>query len=92
MVRVGEFVEDVIQLDDEPLPAGGVPLLHPVMVAGEQIVPEPDIMALREIAAQELASLPLPYRQLSDAPTYPVRKSEACAALREHAVQRESRG
>ena len=55
IVRVGDFVEDVIQLDDEPVPDGAVSLLHPVMVDGEQTVPDPDIMALREIAAGELA-------------------------------------
>ena len=92
IVRVGDFVEDVIQLDDEPVPDGGVPLLHPVMVDGEQTVPEPDILALREIAAGELASLPSQYHQLSGAPPYPVRKSERLLAIREHAVLRESRG
>lgn len=92
VVRVGAFTEDVIQLEQEPLPTDGIPLLHPVMTAGEQVVPEPDVMALRDIAAQELAALPPRYRQLRDAPTYPVRKSEALLALREHAAQREVRG
>lgn len=52
VARIGAFAEDVIQLEDEPLPAGGEPLLHPVMVDGEQVTPAPDVMALREIAAQ----------------------------------------
>jgi nicotinate phosphoribosyltransferase len=91
VVRVGNFVEDVIQLEDEPLPEGGAPLLQPVMAGGEQTVPVPDVMALREIAASDLASLPQRYHQLSDAPRYPVRKSDALLALRERAVQREGR-
>ncbi len=90
VARIGAFAEDVIQLEDEPLPAGGEPLLHPVMVDGEQVTPAPDVMALREIAAQELAALPAPYRQLSGAPSYPVRKSNAVQALRERATQREA--
>lgn len=90
VARIGAFAEDVIQLEDEPLPAGGAPLLHPVMVDGEQVTPAPDVMALREIAAQELAALPAPYRQLSGAPSYPVRKSNAVQALRERATQREA--
>ena len=92
VVRIGSFAEDVIQLEDEPVPANGAPLLQPVMVAGEQIVPAPDVMALREIAARDLAALPAPYRLLRDAPTYPVRKSDAILALRERATQREHRG
>ncbi|MCA9880171.1 MAG: nicotinate phosphoribosyltransferase [Thermomicrobiales bacterium] len=92
VVRVGAFTEDVIQLEQEPLPAGGVALLHPVMTAGEPLNPEPDVMALREVAGQELAALPACYRQLRDAPAYPVRKSAALLALREHAAQREVRG
>ena len=91
VVRIGSFAEDVIQLEDEPVPANGAPLLQPVMVAGEQIVPAPDVMALREIAARDLAALPAPYRLLRDAPTYPVRKSDAILALRERATQREHR-
>ena len=90
VVRVGAFAEDVIQLEDEPLPAGAAPLLHPVMVGGSQIVPEPDVMTLREIAARELSALPAPYRQLRNAPTYPVRKSDALLAVRKHATQREA--
>ena len=90
VVRVGAFAEDVIQLEDEPLPAVAAPLLHPVMVGGSQIVPEPDVMTLREIAARELSALPAPYRQLRNAPTYPVRKSDALLAVRKHATQREA--
>ena len=41
--------------------------------------------------AGELASLPPRYHQFSGAPPYPVRKSERLLAIREHAVQRESR-
>lgn len=90
VARIGAYMEDIIQVEDEPLPAGGVPLLHPVMVDGEQVAPKPEVMALREIAAQELAALPAPYRQLWNPPTYPVRKSDAVQALRERATRREA--
>lgn len=90
VARIGAFAEDIIQVEDEPLPADSAPLLHPVMVAGEQVVPVPDVMALREIAAAELAALPAPYRQLQAAPPYPVRKSDALLALRERATRREA--
>ncbi|MCA9880924.1 MAG: nicotinate phosphoribosyltransferase [Thermomicrobiales bacterium] len=92
VARIGAFAEDIIQVEDEPLPADSAPLLHPVMVAGEQVVPVPDVMALREIAAAELAALPAPYRQLQAAPPYPVRKSDALLALRERATRREAGG
>ncbi|MFT4038186.1 MAG: nicotinate phosphoribosyltransferase [Thermomicrobiales bacterium] len=89
VARVGDFREDVIQLEDEPIPADATPLLHPVMRGGAQITPEPDVLALRDVAAAQLAALPAPHRRLRDAAPYPVRKSPALLALREQATRRE---
>jgi nicotinate phosphoribosyltransferase len=87
VVRVGAFDHDVIQLDDEPLPADRRPLLEPVVQDG-QIVPGtlPTTTEIRERAALTLAALPELFRRLQHADTYPVSHSSALRALRDRAV------
>jgi nicotinate phosphoribosyltransferase len=91
--RIGTFEEDVIQLVDEPKPARGERLLKPVVLEGE-VVPGslPPLSEIWEFAQANLRHLPDQYRQLLDAPAYPVRISSGIRALRELALveQREA--
>jgi nicotinate phosphoribosyltransferase len=86
--RVGTYVEDVIQLVDEPAPGGGSErLLKPVMRAG-RIVPGslPPLSEIWELASRNLERLPEQYRRLTEPDRYPVRYSEALLALRDRAL------
>jgi nicotinate phosphoribosyltransferase len=87
VVRIGDFARDVIQLDDEPVPDDGRVLLQTVVRNGE-VVPGalPPIEEIRERAARSLAALPERFRQLHDAPAYPVSHSEPLRRLRDAAV------
>jgi nicotinate phosphoribosyltransferase len=87
VVRVGAFDHDVIQLDDEPIPANGRALLEPVVRNGE-IVPGslPPLGQIRERALRSVASLPEPIRVLDNPTRYPVRYSERLRHLRDAAV------
>jgi nicotinate phosphoribosyltransferase len=91
--RIGTFEEDVIQLVDEPKPARGERLLKPVVLEGE-VVPGslPPLSEIWEFAQANLRHLPDQYRQLLDAPAYPVRISSGIRAMRELALveQREA--
>jgi nicotinate phosphoribosyltransferase len=85
--RIGAYEEDIIQLDDEPAPDNGTPLLHPAIRSGEivmELSPVPEIQA-RAIA--NVQALPERYRALHDPAPYPVRRSSGILALRERASQ-----
>jgi nicotinate phosphoribosyltransferase len=85
--RIGAYEEDIIQLDDEPAPDNGIPLLHPAIRNGEivmELSPVPEIQA-RAIA--NVQALPERYRALHDPAPYPVRRSSGILALRERASQ-----
>jgi nicotinate phosphoribosyltransferase len=87
VVRLGTFERDVIQLDDEPIPPNGRPLLQTI-VRGGDLVPGtlPTVVEIRERAIQTLATLSEPFRQLTNADTYPVAHSERLHHLRESAA------
>jgi len=57
------------------------PLLQAVMRDGRRLSPPPSLAAIREYAAQELASLPQALRELRREPPYPVLISEALRNL-----------
>ncbi|MDP9363776.1 MAG: hypothetical protein M3Q10_06055, partial [Chloroflexota bacterium] len=81
--RVGLFARDVIQLQDEPSPAGGVPLLRPVVQDGEAVEGAlPPLAEIRRRATDELAALPERYRRLDAPEAYPVEWSEGLRELR----------
>jgi nicotinate phosphoribosyltransferase len=91
--RVGDYHEDVIQLIDEPAPAGGVPLLEPAVESGEFVAEQPTLPAIERRAAEHLRALPEQYRRLDDPARYPVRKSEGILEMRERATrQHRQRG
>ncbi len=86
--RQPQWEEDVIQLAHEPRPDNYQRLLRPVMRNGEMIPGSlPPLSEIRELAQQNLASLPKQYRELTTTIPYPVRFSEGLQALRRQAVQ-----
>jgi nicotinate phosphoribosyltransferase len=86
--RIGAYVEDVIQLADEPPPpADAERLLKPVMRAGRVVAGSlPPLSEIWELASRNLARLPERYRRLSEPDRYPVRYSDALLALRDRAL------
>ena len=87
VVRIGAFERDVIQLDDEPPPPDGRPLLAPVMRGGEIAAgARPPLVEIRERAAASLTALPEAVRALHDPAPYPVAWSERLVAMRRAAV------
>jgi hypothetical protein len=82
-----------IQLEDEPIPAGGRPLLQPAIRDGV-VVPGalPPLAEIKERAAAALAALPEEYKALEHPPTYPVVRSERLQAMREEAIEAFSDG
>ena len=75
----GSYAKDVIALADEE--ADGEPLLRKVMENGKVTCKLPSIKEIRDVAAGNVAKLPQKYKQLTDAPTYPVEVSQALAEL-----------
>jgi nicotinate phosphoribosyltransferase len=86
VVRIGAFERDVIQLEDETVPANGRVLLEPVVVGGE-IVPGvlPPTVEIRERAMRSLAGLPEGLRRLTGAPGYSVEHSARLHEMRQAA-------
>ncbi|HZR41455.1 MAG TPA: nicotinate phosphoribosyltransferase [Ktedonobacteraceae bacterium] len=86
--RHPHWQEDIIQLAHEPRPDTYQRLLKPVMRNGE-IIPGslPPLSEIRELAQQNLASLPAQYRALTVEQPYPVRFSEGLQSLRKQAAQ-----
>ncbi len=85
MYRIGDYCEDVIQLEDEPVPADATPLLEPGMRGGNIVSTFPSLEDVKRRAAANLQVLPAPYRDLHNPEPYPVHRSPGILALREHA-------
>lgn len=91
--RVGRFEEDIIQLADEPKPANSSRLLKPIVRGGEFLPGSvPPLSEIWEFAQTNLRLLPDVYKQLTGAPTYPVRLSPALRALQQEARQDHESG
>lgn len=90
--RLGSFAGDVVQLEDEPPPPGGRPLLEPAVRDGMIIASAPSLPEIQARARAELAALPEEYHRPDSPPAYPVRNSERVVALRAAAVARMARG
>ncbi len=89
--RIGEYEQDVIQLDDEPEPRNGTPLLHPVLRDGMIVVDLPPVPEIQRQAIANVQSLPERYRALHDPAPYPVRRSAGIQGMRKRA-SRQWRG
>jgi nicotinate phosphoribosyltransferase len=83
--RIGEFEEDVIQLDDEPAPGNGTSLLQPAIRDGEIAADLPSVQDIQIRALANVRDLPERYRTLHDPARYPVRRSAGILELRERA-------
>jgi nicotinate phosphoribosyltransferase len=82
--RRGQFVEDLIMLEDEPKPPRSERLLKPVVLGGE-VVPGslPPLSEIWEFAQSNLRRLPETYHALIAREPYPVRVSQKLERLRE---------
>lgn len=77
----GRFAGDVLALSDEPPPAGGEPLLRPVMADGALVAPHPPLVAVREHCRAQVEALPEDVRRLRAPGPYPVQRSDRLEAL-----------
>ena len=86
--RHHNWEEDVIQLAPEPRLDNYHRLLRPVMRNGEMIPGSlPPLSEIRELAQQNLQSLPEQYRALTADKPYPVHFSTGLQSLRQQAIQ-----
>jgi nicotinate phosphoribosyltransferase len=85
--RIGDFAEDIVQLDDEPAPADATPLLETAVHAGKIVAASPTPMEIQGQAMAHLQSLPERYRKLADPAPYPVWRSQGVLDLRRHASE-----
>ncbi len=86
--RQPNWEEDIIQLAHEPRLDNYQRLLRPVTRNGEMIPGSlPPLSEIRELAQQNLASLPRQYRELTIEHPYPVRFSDSIQSLRKQAAQ-----
>jgi len=76
----GSYTEDVIALEDEK-PAGGEPLLVPVMRSGRRLDASLSLSKVRERCLAGLERLPERFRSLDATETYPVRPSAGLESL-----------
>ncbi|HYH10712.1 MAG TPA: nicotinate phosphoribosyltransferase [Thermomicrobiales bacterium] len=86
--RIGNFERDVVQIDREPQPVGGRPLLLPIVENGIRVSPEETVQTIRQRALASLDSLPQSLRELTPSSQYPVEMSERLLALRQETIER----
>ncbi|HJO02427.1 MAG TPA: nicotinate phosphoribosyltransferase [Acidobacteriota bacterium] len=82
----GELIGDAVGMEDEDLP--GAPLLVPYMANGRLLRRAPALEEIRSRAADQVGSLPVGVRRLSDPQSYPVEISPRLAALMEQLQRR----
>jgi nicotinate phosphoribosyltransferase len=75
----GRMTGDVMSLESDP--HEGEPLIELVMKEGRRVGPKPSLADIRARAAQELARLPEPLRDLEEGATYPVEVADALVQL-----------
>lgn len=76
----GLYDHDVLARMEEDYPEGEA-LLTPVLRNGERTTPSPALVDIQKQARERLGALPEKYRQLRDAPAYPVRPSQELEKL-----------
>ena len=75
----GHMAGDVMSLESDP--HEGEPLIELVVKDGRRVAPKPSLAEIRARAAQELARLPQPLRDLEEGATYPVEVADALVRL-----------
>ncbi|MBW3632442.1 MAG: hypothetical protein KY456_05365, partial [Chloroflexi bacterium] len=90
--RTDEFQEDIIQLDDEPAPEHGTPLLQPAIRDGTIVADLPPLPELQHRAVANVRALPARHRALHDPAPYSVRRSPGVLEVRERASQQRRDG
>src|SRR5215208_2069130 len=83
--RIGEYEEDVIQLDDEPAPDDGAQLLQLAIHDGAIVADLPSVQDIKIRALANVRDLPERYRAFHDPTPYSVQRSPGVLALRERA-------
>src|SRR5215212_8353330 len=83
--RIGEYEEDVIQLDDEPAPDDGAQLLQLAIHDSAIVADLPSVQDIQTRALANVRDLPDRYRMLPPPAPYPVRRSAGVLDLRERA-------
>lgn len=84
--RIGNFENDIIALDSEPVPVNSRPLLTPWVMDGRVVRKMPDLKTIREQAMANIAALPEQLRALTPEDAYPVEWSAGIQGLRAEAV------
>jgi nicotinate phosphoribosyltransferase len=82
----GLIAGDVLSLEGETPPAGGVPLLEVVMEEGELLRPHPSLTDIRRHCAGQLATLPDQLKRLQGHGEYSVAVSPGLRARQERAL------
>lgn len=78
--QAGCYERDIIGREGE-IYSGAQPLLECMMRNGKRVAPSPPLDKVRQHAAQSLKRLPSKYRELKDAPSYPVKFSDELNTL-----------
>jgi nicotinate phosphoribosyltransferase len=79
---------DTVTVDNAP--CAGQPLLQLVMQSGKTVAGQPTLVEAREYARRQLNGLPVPLRQLSNTPEYPVTITAELQALAKTVDQRNT--
>jgi nicotinate phosphoribosyltransferase len=93
LYRIGAFERDWLGLENELPPPDATRLLKPVLRAGAMIPGSlPPVSEIWELAQANLRELPDQYKELVNAPAYPVEYSPALQALRDSVMRRHGNG
>jgi nicotinate phosphoribosyltransferase len=88
----GRLAGDTLALGDEPVPAGAVGLLEPVMRGGELLRAHPELGEIRARCSAQLEMLPEGVRRLRDPEAYAVAPSGKLQARQRTAEEAARRG
>jgi len=87
IVENGNFVKDIISLDEETF-ENAKPLLEQVVKNGKIICGRPSLDEIRNRALKNISCLPDKYKKFEGAPSYPVEFSSGLTDLRERIIEK----
>ena len=88
----GRFLKDVIHLWDEQPPKGGIPLLQPIVLQGQQVYDFPSLQEIQAYATAQKAKLPRQVKTLNPLDPYDrydVQISEGLTALMQTLIKQQ---